>query len=148
MKTRSNRLISILLSLMAALMCISAPAANALGETVHKASKMTLEVENVSGNAGKDVRVEIKVKNSVALKSLSGLGLNFEGNITPKSVESDVASTVDYSISGSKVSLELSGIRTAGNGSTLFTVVCHINDGCPVGYNKVSWANSGRLGAI
>ena len=94
MKNGFNRLVSLVISCAAAVMCMVSPAVNAV-QPVKKASKMLWEVQNVSGNAGSDVQVEVKVSNSVALSSISNLTLHVDGDITPKSVESNYG-TVSY----------------------------------------------------
>ncbi|HRR77857.1 MAG TPA: cohesin domain-containing protein [Ruminococcus sp.] len=152
MKKLSSRFVSAVISLAAGLMCVTAPAVNAVEptvteSTVKQASRMQWEVDNAQTNAGSDVQVEIKVSNSVALKSISGLVLTVEGNITPKSVVSNAGGSVEYSVSGNKISFSLVGLNKVANGGTVLTATYHVNDGCEPGYYKVDWTNDGLLGA-
>ena len=148
MKNGFNRLVSLVISCAAAVMCMVSPAVNAV-QPVKKASKMLWEVQNVSGNAGSDVQVEVIVQNAVGMTSIDKLSLLVDGNITPQSVTASVGGNVSYEISGNKMTMNITGLKTGGNGSTVLTATYHINDSCPVGYYKVSWEAKyaiGRLG--
>ena len=150
-KTTRRRLLSLLLSLMTALMCLNVSTTAAVSpfeQNRGSASKMTWEVENVKAAAGADVNVNIIANNPVSLSSINDLGLVVEGDITPVSVTSNIGGTVTYSVSGNEIKFSLTGAHTASNGGVALVAKFHVNDGCGLGYYKVSWDSMSSIGTL
>lgn len=143
MKSNYKKLVSVILSTLMALMCISFPV-SAEAPLIKSGSKMTWFIKTMKAVPGDDVKIDIIVKSPVALRNISNIGLKCDSPIQPigMSERCDAYNgAINTSISGDTMMFEINGSNpSAGdNESVIFSAYFHVPENCPAGKYTVSW---------
>lgn len=143
MKSNYKKLVSVILSTLMALMCISFPV-SAEAPLIKSGSKMTWFIKTMKAVPGDDVKIDIIVESPVALRNISNIGLKCDSPIQPigMSERCDAYNgAINTSISGDTMMFEINGSNpSAGaDGSVLFSAYFHVPENCPAGKYTVSW---------
>ena len=143
MKSNYKKLVSVILSTLMALMCISFPV-SAEAPLIKSGSKMTWFIKTMKAVPGDDVKIDIIVESPVALRNISNIGLKCDSPIQPigMSERCDAYNgAINTSISGDTMMFEINGSNpsTGADGSVLFSAYFHVPENCPAGKYTVSW---------
>lgn len=143
MKSNYKKLVSVILSTLMVLMCISFPV-SAEAPLIKSGSKMTWFIKTMKAVPGDDVKIDIIVESPVALRNISSIGLKCDSPIQPigMSERCDAYNgAINTSISGDTMMFEINGSNpSAGaDGSVLFSAYFHVPENCPAGKYTVSW---------
>lgn len=143
MKSNYKKLVSVILSTLMALMCISFPV-SAEAPLIKSGSKMTWFIKTMKAVPGDDVKIDIIVVSPVALKSISNIGLKCDSPIQPigMSERCDAYNgAINTSISGDTMMFEINGSNpSAGdNESVIFSAYFHVPENCPAGRYTINW---------
>ncbi|MBQ8349740.1 MAG: hypothetical protein IJY19_08885, partial [Ruminococcus sp.] len=143
MKSNYKKLVSVILSTLMVLMCISFPV-SAEAPLIKSGSKMTWFIKTMKAVPGDDVKIDIIVESPVALRNISNIGLKCDSPIQPigMSERCDAYNgAINTSISGDTMMFEINGSNpSAGsNESTLFSAYFHVPENCPAGRYAINW---------
>lgn len=143
MKSNYKKLVSVILSTLMALMCISFPV-SAEAPLIKSGSKMTWFIKTMKAVPGDDVKIDIIVESPVALRNISNIGLKCDSPIQPigMSERCDAYNgAINTSISGDTMMFEInsSNPSAGADGSVLFSAYFHVPENCPAGKYTVSW---------
>lgn len=143
MKSNYKKLVSVILSTLMALMCISFPV-SAEAPLIKSGSKMTWFIRTMKANPGEDVKIDIVVVSPVALKSISNIGLKCDSPIQPigMSERCDTYNgAINTSISGDTMMFEINGSNPSAGAdeSVLFSAYFHVPENCPAGRYTINW---------
>lgn len=143
MKSNYKKLVSVILSTLMALMCISFPV-SAEAPLIKSGSKMTWFIKTMKAVPGDDVKIDIIVESPVALRNISNIGLKCDSPIQPigMSERCDAYNgAINTSISRDTMMFEINGSNpSAGdNESVIFSAYFHVPENCPAGKYTVSW---------
>lgn len=143
MKSNYKKLVSVILSTLMALMCISFPV-SAEVPLIKSGSKMTWFIKTMKAVPGDDVKIDIIVESPVALRNISSIGLKCDSPIQPigMSERCDAYNgAINTSISGDTMMFEINGSNpSAGdNESVIFSAYFHVPENCPAGRYTINW---------
>lgn len=143
MKSNCKKIVSVILSTLMALMCISFPV-SAEVPLIKSGSKMTWFIKTVKAVPGDDVKIDIIAESPVALRNISNIGLKCDSPIQPVGMSERCDTyngAINTSISGNSMMFEINGSNPSSgtDGAVLFSAYFHVPENCPAGKYTVSW---------
>ena len=133
-----TRLISFILGITAAIMCIFSPSYQ-YAPIAEASSRMTWYLSAADAVPGDYVTINVIATNSVALKKVTNIGVVADSPIEAYGMSercNAYNADISSSINGNKITFNMSGNNPSAQSGTLFSFYFHVPNNCPTGtYN-------------
>ncbi|MCM1506565.1 MAG: bacterial Ig-like domain-containing protein [Ruminococcus flavefaciens] len=148
MKTKSQKIISVFLSLLMTFMCLNVSVANAdfkLPEKVNATSRMMLYFKAVEASAGQDIQIDMYASNMIAMKSLENLRITIPNGFEVIGMDQTSPAfngTVTYELKDNYLNFNISSNGTINADEKVTSVYIHVSENCTAGKHDFQWSTS------
>lgn len=150
MKTQTRKLLSVMLSFLMTLMCMTTASVyadyQAIPEQNSKSlNKMTFFMDNMQVSAGQDLQLDIKAINPVAINSLENIILTIPDGfeVTGMSDSSPMFNgSVEYIVSGNSLNFTISSGGSLNENGTVATINLHVSENCTPQTYDFKWVTT------
>ncbi|MDE6671560.1 MAG: leucine-rich repeat protein [Ruminococcus sp.] len=139
MKTKSQKILSVFMSMLIVFMYMTSASVQAVSQ------KMIFNFNKIEVSAGQDIQFDIVTLNPIAIKELNQAIINIPDGFTVTGMSETSPAfngTVTYSVSGNYLNFSIASNGTLGNSDVIASIYMHVDENCTAKNYMFQWSTN------